>query len=166
MFCVFCFALLLFFPIDRSSILTGKFPVVTPKMASLKNSRIDPFISVPREAEAGDTFYEPAEHPPFPYNLSSETYAPYVDFLMFTPLLVLRRKRLPYWNWFCSEGAQGKTISRPVEVKATQQRDHCTASVGFGDQEDVYKNKLLKRGQPKALLTWRSKRKVLVWPEK
>lgn len=108
MFCVFCFALLLFFPVDRSSILTGKFPVVTPKMASLKNSRIDPFISVPREAEAGDTFYEPAEHPPFPYNLSSETYAPYVDFLMFTPLLVLRRKRLLTETGFALRGLREK----------------------------------------------------------
>lgn len=42
MFCVFCFAFVLFPPVDRSNILTGSFPVMIPKMASLKHSRTDP----------------------------------------------------------------------------------------------------------------------------
>lgn len=83
-------------PVDRSSILTGKFPVLTPKMASLKNSRTDPLISVPREAAAGDTFSQPAAHPPSRFNPSSETHAVHVHFLAFTPSLVLIRKGLPY----------------------------------------------------------------------
>lgn len=43
--------LLLFFPVDRNNILTRNFPDVITKMASLENSRTDPFTSVPREKQ-------------------------------------------------------------------------------------------------------------------
>lgn len=36
---------------------------------------------------------------------------------------------------------------------------------GLGDRGNVYKNKLLKQGQCKALFTWHSKLKGLILPE-
>lgn len=156
-----CFVLLLFFPVDRSNILTRNFSVMIPKMASLENSRTDPLISVPREKQKQVMCFpgKPSTHR-FLSNLSLEIYTMYVHFFCFYSFTSFNEEELILLRGLREK--QSIVLQRSRPSSTTGPLCCCSSVWGTGG---VFIKTNLKQGQWEALFTWGSKLKVLILPE-